>query len=150
VKKRVVITGLGPVTPIGIGKQPFWDALISGKSGAQKIHFDDYDMDQFSSKIACPINGFFLTDWIESSKDLKYLGRASQLALAGSKLALEDAGIEMNFDKKNRQGYYRLKGVDQEKCGIILGVGGLNADLYENSFKNFLKNNGPRKISPFA
>jgi len=58
-QRRVVITGLGPVTPIGTGKEEFWRSLMSGRSGARRIRFEDCDMDQFGSQVACTI-GFFL------------------------------------------------------------------------------------------
>jgi 3-oxoacyl-[acyl-carrier-protein] synthase II len=74
-RKRVVITGLGPVTPVGHGKEEYWNALIKGKSGGKRINFEGFDMDQYASQVACPIEDFSLTDFIERSKDQKYLGR---------------------------------------------------------------------------
>jgi 3-oxoacyl-[acyl-carrier-protein] synthase II len=150
-KKRVVITGLGPVTPIGIGKEEYWNALISGKSGAKRINFEGYDMDQYATKVACPIDNFSLTDFIERTKDLKYLGRTSQFALAGAKLALDDAGFELEFIEKGRgQGDYTIKNLDPEKIGAIVGVGVENMDLCEKYHKKLIQYNGPKKISPFA
>ena len=150
-KKRVVITGLGPVTPIGIGKESFWDSLISGRSGAERIHFDDVDMEQYNSKIACTINDFSLTDFIERSKDNKYLGRTSQFAIAGARLALEDAGftLEPVFVERGPK-TYRIKGESPSSVGVILGVGSQNMDLCEKSFYRFVKSNGPKRVSPFA
>ena len=150
-KKRVVITGVGPVTPIGTGKEEYWNALISGKCGAKKINFEDYDMSQYSARIACPIESFSLADVIEKSKDFKYLGRTSQFALAGTKLALDDAGFELDYVEKGRaQGDYLIKTIDSERMGIILGIGGENMDLCEKYHKKFIECNGPKKISPFA
>jgi len=149
--KRVVITGLGPVTPIGIGKEDYWSSLTSGKSGAKRIHFEGFDMEQYSSKIACPIDDFSLGDLVEKSKDLRYLGRTSQFAVAGSKLALEDAGLEVEFLEKTKgQGDYRIKGIDPEKAGVILGVGAQCMDLSEKTHNKLLEHKGPRRISPFA
>jgi len=149
--KRVVITGLGPVTPIGIGKEDYWSSLTSGKSGAKRIHFEGFDMDQYSSKIACPIDDFSLGDIVEKTKDFRYLGRTSQFAVAGSKLALEDAGLEVEFlEKIKGQGDYRIKGIDAEKAGVILGVGAQCMDLSEKTHNKLLEHKGPRRISPFA
>jgi 3-oxoacyl-[acyl-carrier-protein] synthase II len=148
--KRVVITGLGPVSPIGTGKEAFWEALISGRSGARRIRFEQYDMEQYGSQIACTVEGFSVTDFIEKSKDLKYLGRTSEFALAGTKLALQDAGFELQFMKEDRSGRYTTRGMDLEKTGVIIGAGGENMDLAEKWFRNFLRHNGPKRLSPFA
>lgn len=150
-KKRVVVTGLGPVTPIGIGKEKFWNSLISGKSGAGNIEFKDLDMDQYNSKIACSIENFSLTDFIERSKDNKYLGRTSQFAITGAKLALEDAGFALEPVVVERgPKFYAIKGEVSSTMGVILGVGSQNMDLCEKSFYRFVKFNGPKRVSPFA
>ena len=150
-KKRVVITGLGPITPIGIGKEGFWDSLISGRSGAKNIDFETVDMDQYNSKIACSIENFSLTDFIERSKDSKYLGRTSQFAIAGAKLALEDAGftLEPVIVERGPKSYV-IKDENSSNVGVILGVGSQNMDLCEKSFYRFIKSNGPSRVSPFA
>jgi 3-oxoacyl-[acyl-carrier-protein] synthase II len=149
-KKRVVITGLGPVSPIGTGKEAFWEALISGRSGARRIRFEQYDMEQYGSQIACTVEGFSVTDFIEKSKDLKNLGRTSEFALAGTKLALQDAGFELQFMKEDRSGRYTISEMDPETIGVILGAGGENMDLAEKWFRNFLRHDGPKRVSPFA
>lgn len=150
-RKRVVITGLGPITPIGQGKEKYWDALVRGKSGGKRIHFEGFDMDQYASQVACPIEDFSLTDFVESSKDQKYLGRTSRFALAGTKLALEDAGFELEFVEKGRGlGDYIIKEINPEKIGVILGVGVENMDLCEKNHEKFLEHRSPKKISPFA
>jgi 3-oxoacyl-[acyl-carrier-protein] synthase II len=149
-KKRVVVTGLGPVSPIGTGKEAFWEALISGRSGARRIRFEQYDMEQYGSQIACTVEGFSVTDFIQKSKDLKYLGRTSEFALAGTKLALQDAGFELQFMKEDRSGRYTIRGMDLEKTGVIIGAGGENMDLAEKWFRNFLRHDGPKRLSPFA
>ena len=150
-QKRVVITGLGPVTPVGIGKEKFWDSLTNGRSGAKKINFEDYDMDQYTSQVACTIEDFSLTDFITRSKDFRYFGRTSEFAMCGTKLALDDAGFDLEFVKKDKEtGKFLLKGVNPEKIGAILGVGAQNMDLAEKWFKRFIKFKGPKKVSPFA
>lgn len=150
-KKRVVITGLGPITPIGIGKEEFWASLIVGRSGARKINFEDYDMDQYTSQIACTVEGFSLANFIQRGKDFRYFGRTSEFAMSGTKLALDDAGIDLEFVKKKKEpGKFIMKGVNPEEVGTILGVGAQNMDLCEKWFIRFLESNGPRKVSPFA
>lgn len=150
-KKRVVITGLGPVTPIGIGKEDYWSSLASGKSGAKRIHFEGYDMDQYSTKIACPVDTFALGDLIKKSKELKYLGRTSQFAVGGTKLALEDAGYEMEFIEKGKGlGDYITKGINPEKAGVILGVGAQSMDICEKTQTRLMEHRGPKRISPFS
>ncbi len=150
-QKRAVITGLGPVTPIGIGKEEFWASLISGRSGARKINFEGYDMDQYNCQIACTVEDFSLTDFIERSKDFRYFGRTSEFAMAGTKLALDDAGFDLEYVKKGKApGTFVIRGLAREKIGTILGVGAQNMDLCEKWHKRFLKSNGPEKLSPFA
>ncbi len=150
-QKRVVITGLGPITPIGIGKEAYWKALIKGVSGARRICFEGYDMDQYNSQVACTVEGFSLRDYIQRNKDFRYLGRTSKFAMAGTRLALEDAGFELELVESDRgQGDYTMKHIDPEKIGAILGIGAQNMDLCERWFKSFLRENGPKKISPFA
>jgi 3-oxoacyl-[acyl-carrier-protein] synthase II len=150
-EKRVVITGLGPVAPIGIGKEAFWESLMCGRSGARRITFEGYDMDQYDSQVACTVEGFSLTNFIERSKDFRYLGRGSEFAMAGTKLALDDAGFELEYVRWDKGGgHYIVRGLKEERIGMILGVGGENMDLCERWYRSFLKYNGPRRISPFA
>lgn len=150
-KRRVVITGLGPVTPLGIGKEPYWNALVCGKSGAKRIAFEGYDMDQYVTKIACPVEKFSLGDFLQKTKDAKYLGRTSQLAMAGAKLALEDAGLSLELLGAHiGRADYIIGGIDPVQIGTILGIGVENMDLCEKYHKRFLDSRGPKKISPFA
>ena len=150
-KKRVVITGLGPVTPIGIEKEEFWASLTSGRSGARRINFEGYDMDQYDSQIACTIEGFSLAEFIEKGKDFRYFGRTAEFTLSGTKLALHNAGFDLEFEKEGKgPGSYVIKGVNSETIGTILGVGAQNMDLCEKWHRRFLEYNGPAKISPFA
>lgn len=148
---RVVITGLGPVTPIGTGKEAFWNALMKGRSGARRIHFDDCDMNQYPSQVACPVDNFSLTDFLERNKDFRYLGRTSEFAMAAARLALEDAGLTLSMiENERKQKTYSVNQIDPERMGVILGVGTQNMDLCEKWHRQFLKHNGPRRISPFA
>ncbi len=149
--KRIVITGIGPITPIGVGKDEYLEALLAGKSGAKRINFEDYDMEQYRSRIACPINGFELSDFLEKCKDFKRLGRTSKLAMAATKLALDDAGFNLEvIDRGKGKIDYRVKDIDPYEIGAIIGTGGENMDICEPYFRKFLEHMGPRRISPFG
>ncbi len=154
-KKRVVITGVGPVTPIGIGKEAYWESLIQGKSSYQRIAFPHKDMSQYRCQIAAPIEGFDLFQYVDRTKHSKYFGRTSQFAVAATWLALKDAGIELqkNEDKKEdlreQIGKYQLEELDSFQVGVILGIGAEPMDLMEHYHERFLSR-GTRGISPFA
>ena len=102
-KKRVVITGVGPVTPIGIGKEAYWESLIQGKSSYQRIAFPNRDMSQYRCQIAAPIEGFDLFQYVDRTKHSKYFGRTSQFAIAATWLALKDAGIELQKNEGEKK-----------------------------------------------
>ena len=87
-KRRVVITGVGPVTPIGIGKETFWSNLVAGKSGVGPI--TQFDTEGFTVKIAAEVKDFDYTAYIDK-KEGKRMDRVTQLAVAAAKLA---AGYE--------------------------------------------------------
>ncbi len=150
-RKRVVVTGLGPVTPIGIGKKAYWESLLEGKSGAKNIHFEGWEMDQYPCRVACPIDGFSLTDYLHKNKDFRYLGRTSEFAMAATRLALEDAGFKLDAVEieKGRLTYVVQK-TNPVSIGCILGIGAQNMDLCEKWYRRFLKHNGPKRVSPFA
>ncbi len=148
-RKRVVVTGLGPVTPIGIGKEPYWRALTGGKTGIDQVAFPNFDMEQFRTRIGAQIKNFTLHDYLPFHKGDRYMGRASQFALAGAKLALEDAEIELR-PREGVEGRYELDHSDSFKFGAILGVAVENMEIMEGSYDNLLKHGGPRRLSPFS
>jgi len=154
-KKRVVITGVGPITPVGIGKEAYWESLIQGKSSYRRIVFPDRDMSQYRCQIAAPIEGFDLFQYVDRTKHSKYFGRTSQFAVAATWLALKDAGIEFqkNEDKKEdpreQIGKYQMEEVDSFQVGVILGMGTEPMDLMGHYYERYLSR-GPRGISPFA
>jgi 3-oxoacyl-[acyl-carrier-protein] synthase II len=149
--KRAVITGLGPVTPIGIGKNAYWESLMDGRSGAKHIEFEGWEMDQYPCQVACPIDGFSLTDYLHRNKDFRYLGRTSEFAMAATRLALEDAGFTLDAvePEKGRRTYV-VENMNPVNIGCILGIGAQNMDLCEKWYRQFLKHNGPKRVSPFA
>lgn len=155
VKRRVVITGVGPVTPVGIGKEPYWESLIQGKSAFKQIEFPGCNMNQYRCRIGAPIESFDLAQYVTKSKHSKYFGRTTQYAVVATKLALEDAGfdIEKNeIDEKHSpedRTEYQLKGMDPFRIGVILGVSVESMELLEYYHTRFLSR-GARGISPFA
>jgi 3-oxoacyl-[acyl-carrier-protein] synthase II len=131
-KRRVVVTGVGPVTPIGIGKEAFWSNLVAGKSGIGPI--TQFDTTDFNVKIAGEVKDFDYTAFIDK-KEGKRMDRVTHFAVAAAKLAIEDAKLDMTKENPLR-------------CGVCVGsgIGGIHTFL-EQSLK--LGSKGPSKISPF-
>jgi len=131
-KKRVVITGLGMVTPLGIGVEETWNALIQGKSGIRKI--TAFDASDFPSQIAGEVKGFNPEDYIEP-KEIKKMDRFIHFAIAATSMALKDSGLVINEENADR-------------VGVIIGsgIGGLHTIEHYHSV---LLEKGPRKITPF-
>ncbi|MFC1709669.1 beta-ketoacyl-[acyl-carrier-protein] synthase family protein [Candidatus Omnitrophota bacterium] len=101
--RRVVVTGLGVVSSIGIGKDEFWKNLIKGKSGISKI--ESFDTSSYSTQYGGEIGSFQPENFINKHK-IDLLGRASQLSIAASKLAVQDSGLELNEIKNNNTGVF--------------------------------------------
>jgi len=144
--QRVVITGMGAVTPIGTGKEAFWKSLLAGVSGVRRVWFPDVDMDQYKTRIAATVEDFNLSEFLPGAKKTKYLGRTSQMALAAAKLALEDAGFDVAFEKRGAE----IRGLDPFKVGAILGTASGNEDIFESGLKEFFEDRGPKRTSPHA
>ena len=103
-KNRVVITGIGVVSPIGIGKDNFWNALVEGKNGIDRI--TRFDPTNYACKIAGEVQDFNPTDFIDK-KETKRMDRYAQFSLAASKLAIEDAGLDLAKENPDRIGTSR-------------------------------------------
>lgn len=133
-KRRVVITGVGPITPIGIGKDEFWGNLIAGKSGIGLITQFDASDPGFTTKIAGEVKDFDFANYGDK-KEGKRMDRVTQFAVAAAKLAVEDAELD-------------LERIDPVRAGVCVGsgIGGIHTFL-EQSLKYGEK--GPGKISPF-
>jgi 3-oxoacyl-[acyl-carrier-protein] synthase II len=130
VYKKVVVTGIGAVTPIGIGKEAYWESLKKGRSGVKTIDsFRDYP-----TYSAAVIDDFDPQCYMEK-RDVKKTDRFTQFAHAAAKMAIEDARLE-------------LQGEDKERIGVIIGSGIGGLDTIEKQFKILLKK-GPRRVSPF-
>lgn len=132
-KRRVVVTGLGAITPIGNNVSEYWDALISGKNGVAPItHFDT---SKFDTKFAAEVKDFN-PDIYFDKKTVKRLDRFSQFAIASSVQAIEDASI--NFDQ-----------LDKERAGVIYGSGIGGLETLQNEHWKYFKDKDPGVISPF-
>ncbi len=131
-RRRVVITGVGLVTPLGTGTEKSWQGLISGKSGIRKI--TSFDPDGLPCKIAGEVPDFNPDDFIDV-KEQKKMDRFIHLGLAAASMAIEDAGIKVN-------------GTNAERIGVIVGagIGGLSAIEH---YKEVLLEKGYRRVTPF-
>jgi 3-oxoacyl-[acyl-carrier-protein] synthase II len=132
-QRRVVITGLGLVSPLGTGLAKNWDALSGGRSGIRKLtHFPISDA--FASRIAGEVPDFRAEDFIET-KEIKKMDLFIQYAVAAAAMAAEDGGFKVEPDWA-------------AQVGVIVGVGFCGIETIETT-KEALLNGGPRKISPF-
>lgn len=129
-ENRVVVTGLGAVSPIGIGKENFWSALKAGTNGIGKI--TRFDPTGYTSQIAGEIPDFDPAQFIDK-KELKRMDRYTQFALAATRLALDDA---------------QIKNIDSERTGVFVGAGIGGMDTLHNQYEK-LFSKGPSRISPF-
>ena len=131
--ERVVITGIGLVTPIGIGTRETWGALLAGQSGVAAITL--FDCSAFRVRIAGEIKAWEPTRWIPKKK-LKEMDRFMEFAVAASTMAIEDAKLELSDSERYRAG-----------CFVGNGVGGL---FSLEKTKETLLTKGPTKVSPYA
>lgn len=132
--KRVVVTGLGAVTPLGNNVPEFWDNLVKGVSGAAPI--TRFDTTQFKTQFACEVKNFDATKYFDR-KEVRKLDLYAQYAIASAKEAIENSGID-------------LEAIDKDEVGVIFaaGIGGI--DTFEKEIGYYYQNleNGP-KFNPF-
>jgi 3-oxoacyl-[acyl-carrier-protein] synthase II len=131
--KRIVITGVGVISPIGNDIHSFWEALKAGRSGVDYI--TRFDATNFPCKIAAEVKNFAPENYIEDAKRIRRMDLFTQYALAAAKMAIDDAGV--NFEEE-----------DRSKIGVILGIGigGLPTLEHEHTV---LLQKGPSRVSPF-
>jgi len=131
--KRVVVTGLGAITPIGNTIDEYWTSLINGVSGAAMITL--FDASKFKTKFGCEVKGFDPTDFLEK-KEARKIDRFTQIALVASDQAVKDAGIE----KDN---------VNTDRVGVVFasGIGGIST--FQEEVINFAKGEGTPRFNPF-
>jgi len=131
-KRRVVVTGLGMVSPLGLDVQSSWKAILEGKSGVDYItHFDAKD---YPVKIAAQVKNFDPTKYIEY-KEVKKMDRFIHFAIAATQMALEDSNLKITSE-------------NSERIGIVIGsgMGGLPAIEY---YHKILLEKGWKRVSPF-
>jgi len=131
--RRVVITGMGVVSPVGSDLQTFWDNLTHGRSGIGKVTL--FDVSGYDCQIGGEVKGFDPAAWFKVPKDAKRADRFAQLGMAAAKLAMADAGLTGAAE-------------DPERFGVIIGsgIGGLKS--LEDQHTNLITK-GPGRISPF-
>jgi 3-oxoacyl-[acyl-carrier-protein] synthase II len=131
-KRRVVVTGIGAVTPIGLGAPDFWDALLAGKSGAAPITY--FDTAAYDTRFACEVKGFKPTDFMDR-KSAQRMDPFCQFAVVSAGMAVADAGVSATE-------------IDPDRIGVVYGSGIGGMTTYDTQFQNYM-NGGPRRISPF-
>ena len=132
--KRVVVTGLGAVTPVGLSAEETWNNLLAGVSGAAPITL--FDSSMYKTQFACEVKGLNINDWIDR-KEARKLDRYTQLAMVSAMQAVKDSAMDLETVNKNR-------------IGVIFGVGigGIKTFEDEVSYNALHKENGP-KFNPF-
>ena len=131
--KRVVVTGLGALTPIGNNKNDYWKALLAGQSGCAAItHFDT---EHFKTKFACELKNFDVLDYFDR-KEARKTDKFAQYAMVASSEAIADSGL--NLDK-----------IDKFRVGVIWGAGIGGIDTFQTEVSNFATGNGSPRFNPF-
>ncbi len=130
--RRVVVTGIGIISPLGIGKEPTWQGLIEGRSGIDRI--TKFDTTEFPCKIAGEVRGFQPDRWIEK-KEIKKSDTFIHYAIASAQMAFDDSGLELAKE-------------DRDRIGVIIGSGIGGLPLIEEMHAKMLER-GPSRISPF-
>ena len=131
--RRVVITGIGALTPIGNNVNDFWEAAKAGKSGAAPI--TRFDASLFKTKFGCELKDFDALDFIKKADARKY-DRYTQYALIAVEEAVKNAGI--NFDDLNKN-----------RIGVIWGSGNGGIETFQDQVKEFVEGNGVPRFNPF-
>jgi len=131
--RRVVVTGLGALTPIGNTKDEYWDGLISGKSGAAPITY--FDTEKFKTKFACELKNFEATDFFDR-KEARKMDKFTQYALVASDEAISDAKLDL--DKVNKL-----------RVGVIWGAGIGGLETFQDEVLNFAAGDGTPRFNPF-
>lgn len=131
--KRVVVTGMGALTPIGNNLQAYWEGLKNGVSGAAPITY--FDTEKFKTKFACELKNFDVTDYIDR-KEARRLDKFSQYALIASDEAIKDAGLPLDT-------------IDKSRVGVIWGAGIGGLETFQEEVLAFAAGNGTPKFNPF-
>ena len=131
--RRVVVTGIGALTPIGNNLQEYWNSLIKGVSGAAPItHFD---AKEFKTQFACEVKNFEVTDFI-NRKEARKMDQFCQYAMIAADQAFTDSGLV-------------VEEIDSDRAGVVWGSGIGGMSTFYNESKNFLTGNGTPRFNPF-
>ncbi len=133
VLKRVVVTGLGALTPIGNTVQEYWNGLITGVSGAATI--THYDASKHKTQFACEVKNFIAEDFIDR-KEARKMDRYAQYAIVTAEEAVNDAG-------------FNLEKLDKDRIGVIWGSGIGGLETFQNEMLNYAAGDGTPKFNPF-
>ncbi len=132
-KRRVVVTGMGAITPIGNGLNEFWDGLTSGKNGVAPI--TKFDATNFETQFAAEVKNFSPENYIDK-KSIKRMDPFTHFALATTEMAFTDSGMNLDL-------------INKERFGVIFGSGIGGMDTLQQQYWNFFEAKNPRVISPF-
>ena len=133
VLKRVVVTGLGALTPIGNNVGDFWKGLASGKSGGAPVTY--FDTSKFKTKFACELKNFDISNFLDR-KEQRRMDRFTQYAMVSTEEAINDSGLD-------------LDSIDKLRVGVIWGAGIGGIETFQNETLNFAAGDGTPRFNPF-
>ena len=131
--KRVVVTGLGALTPIGNTKDQYWDGLVNGRSGAAPITY--FDTEKFKTKFACELKNFNATDFLDR-KEARKMDKFAQYAMVASDEAITDAQLD-------------LDSINKLRVGVVWGAGIGGLETFQQEVLNFADGDGTPRFNPF-
>jgi 3-oxoacyl-[acyl-carrier-protein] synthase II len=131
--KRVVVTGLGALTPIGNNIEEYWNGLVNGVSGAAPITY--FDAAKFKTRFACEIKNFDVRQYIDR-KEARKMDRFTQYAMVSTDEAVKDADLD-------------LEKIDKDRVGVIWGAGIGGLETFQNEVLSFAKGDGTPRFNPF-
>ena len=131
--KRVVVTGLGALTPIGNNLEDFWSGLIAGKSGSAPVTY--FDTEKFKTKFACELKGFDPLEFLDR-KEQRKMDRFTQYGMVSTDEAIIDSGID-------------LEKIDKLRVGVIWGSGIGGLETFQNEVLNYAQGDGTPRYNPF-
>ncbi len=134
-RRRVVVTGMGMVGPLGVGVGPTWEAIVAGRSGVGEVSL--FDASQFKTRIAAEANDYDPEAHFET-RDLRRLDRCSQFAIVASRQAMSDAGLDLDPD-----------GDDAPRAGAVIGVGFGGMQTFIDEI-DVMRSRGPDRVSPLG
>ncbi|MBN1459740.1 MAG: beta-ketoacyl-ACP synthase II [Armatimonadetes bacterium] len=133
-ERRVVVTGMGAVSPLGTGVDATWEGMRAGRSGISKITL--FDASEFTSQIAGEVRDFVPEEWMEA-REARHSDRFVQFAMGAAVMAVDDSGLD-----------FASEAVDGRRAGVLIGSGIGGTWTWESQHRNLLEK-GPRRVSPF-